>query len=268
MPSLGVQSLADKVAIVTGSGGVGSGRAIAERLARDGAAVVVNDVSEAGAAETARRIQAAVGRGAWLRGDVGREDDVRRLVAFAEETFGGLDLLVNNASHPYPGQGLLSGWFEAVRVDLLGTLYATWHAIPAMRRRGGGAILNIGSTSALGHGHKPSASPGYDVAKAGVQRLATMLAPLADEANVRVNCLLPDWVATPEVQEYFDALTPDQRAAQGVPPVLTSLDELSDAVFELLTDDKLAGRIMVWWSGQPKRFLKQGDPGHAGWEGE
>ena len=260
--------LADKVAIVTGSGGVGSGRAIAERLVREGAAVVVNDVSTAGAEETAHCIRAAGGRAACRIADVGREDQVRELVAFAEESFGGLDLLVNNASHPYPGQGLLSGWFEAVQVDLLGTMYTTWHAIPAMRRRGGGAILNIGSTSALGHGHKPSASPGYDVAKAGVQRLATMLAPLAAEANIRVNCLLPDWVATPEVKEYFDALTPEERAAQGVPPVLTSLEELSDAVVELLTDEKLAGRIMVWWSGQPRRFLKHGDPGHAGWEGE
>jgi NAD(P)-dependent dehydrogenase (short-subunit alcohol dehydrogenase family) len=160
----------------------------------------------------------------------------------------------------------LAGWFDAVQVDLLGTMYATWHAIAAIERGGGGAIVNFGSTSALGHGHKPSSSPGYDVAKAGVARLATMLAPLAEKAGIRVNCLVPDWVATPEVQEYFESLAPDERAAQGVPPVLTTLEEICDAVVKLATDETLAGRILVMWSGQPPRLIPVGDPGHAGWE--
>ncbi len=135
-----------------------------------------------------------------------------------------------------------------------------------MRRRGGGSIVNVSSTSALGHGYKPSSSPGYDVAKAGVLRLATMLAPLAERDKIRVNCILPDWVATPEVQEYFDSLTPEQREEQGVPPVLTTLEEIADAVVTLATDESLAGRVMVWWSGQPPRMIPCGDRGHVGWE--
>jgi NAD(P)-dependent dehydrogenase (short-subunit alcohol dehydrogenase family) len=197
---------------------------------------------------------------------VGREAEVQQLVARAEAVYGGLELLVNNASAPYEPQGLLAGWFDAVTVDLLGPMYASWHAIPAMRRRGGGAIVNIGSTSALGHGRKPSKSPGYDVAKAGVMRLTTMLAPLAEAENIRVNCLVPDWVATPEVKAYWDTLTPAERKEQGVPDVLISLDDLAGAVLELATDTHLAGRIMVWWCGQPKRLIPIGDPGHAGWE--
>ncbi len=255
--------LAGKVAIVTGAGGPGSGRAIARRMARDGAAVVVCDIDEPGGRETVRLIGEVAGRAVFMRADVAVEGDVRALVAFAEETYGGVDVLVNNASAPYPGQGLLARWFDAVQVDLLGTMYATWHAIDAMRRRGGGVIVNIGSTSAVGHGHKPSNSPGYDVAKAGVLRLATMLAPLAEREKIRVNCLVPDWVATPEVKEYFDALTPQQRREQGVPEVLTSLDEIADAVVELATDERLVGRVMVWWSGQPRRLIPAGDAGYA-----
>ena len=266
MQPAGPRQLRDCVAIVTGAGGLGSGRAIARRFARDGAAVVVSDINEPGGRETVRLIAEAGGRAAFMLSDIGVEEQARALIAFAETTFGGVDILINNASAPYPGQALLAGWFAAVQVDLLGTMYATWHALEAMRRRGAGSIVNIGSTSAVGHGAKPSASPGYDVAKAGVMRLATMLGPLAAQEKIRVNCLVPDWVATPEVKEYWDGLTPEDRRRQGVPDVLTTLDEIAAAVVELATDESLAGRVMVWWSGQPRRLIAWGDPGYASWE--
>jgi NAD(P)-dependent dehydrogenase (short-subunit alcohol dehydrogenase family) len=255
-----------KVAIVTGSGGLGSGRAIAGRFARDGAAVVVSDIDEAGGEETVRLIQAENGRAEFLRADIGIEADVRALIGFAERTFGGLDILVNNASAPYRPQAPLEHWFETVRVDLLGALYGTRCGIDALRRRGGGAIVNIGSTSALGHGRKQSGSPAYDVAKAGVIRLTTMLAGMRERDNIRVNCLVPDWVATPEVKAYFDALTPQERKQQGVPAVLTSLDEIAGAVVRLATDETLAGRVLVWWSGEPPGLIPRGDPGYCALE--
>jgi len=260
--------LAGKVAIVTGAGGVGCGGAVARRLARAGAAVVACDVDEPRGRETVRAIESDGGRATFVRADVASQDEMRSLVDRAEQTYGGLDVLANVASAPYEPQGLLTGWFDAVGVDLLGPMYAIWHAIPAMRRRGGGAIVNFGSTSALGHGFKPSNSPGYDTAKAGVMRLTTMLAPLAETENIRVNCLVPDWVATPEVKQYWDTLTPEARHQQGVPDVLTTVEEIADAVLELATDARLAGRIMVWWSGQPKRLIRLRDPGHDGWEDE
>jgi NAD(P)-dependent dehydrogenase (short-subunit alcohol dehydrogenase family) len=228
--------------------------------------VVIADVNDDAGRQLEREIAGQGGRALFVHCDIGAESDAQAAIERAEAEFGGLDVLINSASAPYPPQGLLAGWFDAVQVDLLGTMYATWHAIPVMRRRGGGAIVNISSTSALGHGHKPSSSPGYDVAKIGVLRLATMLAPLAEKENIRVNCLLPDWVASPEVKEYFDALTPDERAQQGVPPVLTTLDEISDPVVTLATDVTLAGRVMVWWSGQEPKLLPTGDIGHAGWD--
>jgi NAD(P)-dependent dehydrogenase (short-subunit alcohol dehydrogenase family) len=121
-------------------------------------------------------------------------------------------------------------------------------------------IVNIGSTSALPHGN--SKAPGYDVAKMGVIRLTTALGWLGEREGIRVNCLVPDWVASPEVKAYFETLTPEQRKRGGVPDVLTSLEEIADAVVELVSDDKLAGRVMIWWSGQPRRLIRVGDPGY------
>src|ERR1700731_1943412 len=93
--------LAGKVTIVTGSGGPGSGRAYARRMAREGASVVVNDIDERGGWETVELILKEGGRASFLSADVGVESEARGLVAFAENTYGGLDVLVNNASAPY-----------------------------------------------------------------------------------------------------------------------------------------------------------------------
>ncbi len=253
-------NLAGKVAVVTGAGGGGSGRANACRLAREGASVVVSDIDEAGGGETVRRIEATGGRALFFRADVRVEHEVRELLAFAEHSFGGLDVLVNNAGPYWPEQ--LGHWAETIQANLLGTMYATLGAIEAMRRRGGGGIVNVGSTSALGWGRRHAPAAAYDAAKAGVMRLTTALGWLKDE-GIRVNCLVPDWVATAEVQGYVDSLTPQQRKEGNVPDVLITLDEITDAVVRLATDENLAGRVMVCWCGQSARLIAAGDPGYA-----
>jgi NAD(P)-dependent dehydrogenase (short-subunit alcohol dehydrogenase family) len=255
--------LRDKVAIVTGSGGGGCGRTIARRFAREGAAVVVCDIDEEGGGETVRLIGADRGRAAFLRADVSAEADVRALIAFAEQKYGGLDLLVNNASGPYRPEAPLDYWAETVGVELLGTMYATRHALEPMRRRGGGAIVSMSSISSLGHGRKHSASPAYDVAKAGVIRLTTTLGRLQEEMNIRVNCLVPGWIASPPVKAYWDGLTPEQRRERGVPDELISLDGIANVVVRLATDASLAGRAMVWWNCEPPRLISRGDPGYV-----
>ena len=154
-----------KVAVVTGAGGGGQGRAVARRLAREGASVVVSDINDLGGRETVRLIEELRGRAAFFRADVGVESDVRELIAFSEQTFGGVDILVNNAGPYFHGMPL-EKWTETIHGNLMGTIYGTLYAIEAMRHRGGGAILNFGSTSAVGHGFKPSSSPAYDAAKA------------------------------------------------------------------------------------------------------
>jgi NAD(P)-dependent dehydrogenase (short-subunit alcohol dehydrogenase family) len=252
-----------KVAIVTGSGGLGSGRAHARRLAREGAAVVVSDIDDRGGRETVRLIDAEGGRSAFCRADMASDAQVRQLVDFACQTFGGVDILVNNASPAYHPEAPLDWWLEPIQGDLVGAMSAIRYSIPVMRARGGGVIVNIGSTSALGHGRKHSGSPAYDVAKAGLTRLTTTLRFLADKDKIRVNCFVPDWVAVPEVLEYWNSLSHEERRAQAVPEVLTTLDEVADAVLELITNDRLAGRIMMWWSGQPRGLIADGDPGYG-----
>ena len=255
--------LRDKVAIVTGSGGPGCGRAVARRLACEGCAVVVSDIDARGAEETLQLIEADGGRAALKLANVRVESDIEALIAFAEKTFGGLDILVNNASAPFrPGEPM-QHWAEIIEADLIGPMNAVLHSIPAMRRRSGGVIINFGSTSAVGHGYKHCPVPAYDVAKAGVMRLTTTLAGLRETENIRVNCIVPDWVATPEVKEYWDPLTPERRRESGAPQVLTSLDEIAQAVVDLISDESLAGRVMVWWSGEQRGLIPAGDRGYV-----
>jgi NAD(P)-dependent dehydrogenase (short-subunit alcohol dehydrogenase family) len=255
--------LTGKVAIVTGSGGDGCGRAIARRFAHEGSSVIICDIDEPGGLETVRLIEAERGRAAFLRTDVSQESDIKALIEFAEQTYGGVDVLVNNAGAPYRPQGLLDNWFHELEVDLHGPMYAILHAIPAMRKRNGGAIVNMGSTSAIGHGRKHSKSPGYDVAKMGLIRLTTTLAPLHASDGIRVNCLVPAWIASPEVKSYVDSLTPQQRKEGNVPEVLIPLDEIASAVLRLATDEQLAGRLMLYFNGEQPRLIPQGDPGFS-----
>lgn len=256
--------LRGKVALVTGAGGVGCGRAVARRLAREGAAVVACDLDELGAHETVRLVAKDGGR-AVVRGcDVRVAEQVEDAVAFAVRELGGLDVLVNDASAPFRPQEPLEHWADTIATDLLGTMTATRAAIDVMTSNGGGAIVNIGSTSALAHGRTHAGgSPAYDVAKAGVMRLATMLAFLKKD-GIRVNCLLPDWVATPEVQAFVDSVPLSERASQSIPTNLTTMDQIADAVWALATDDSLAGRVMVWWSNDDApKLIPFGDRGYV-----
>jgi NAD(P)-dependent dehydrogenase (short-subunit alcohol dehydrogenase family) len=94
-------------------------------------------------------------------------------------------------------------------------------------------------------------------------RLTTTLAWLKEQDTIRVNCLVPDRVATDEIAAYVETLSPERRKTESVPDVLTTVDEVADAIMQLIRDETLAGRILVWWSGEPRRFIPVGDRGHA-----
>lgn len=248
--------------IVTGGGGAGCGRAIVARFARGGAAVVVCDIDEDGGNETVRVVERHGGRARFFRADVRLESQVQRLVAFAEATFGRVDVLVNNASAPV-GSEKLEEWTATLETDLLGAIHASRWAIEAMRRNGGGAIVNIASISALWHGRQgPGGLPGYDVAKAGVIRMTTRLASLAQTDSIRVNCLAPGWIATDGPRQYWESLTPAERAERGVPTRLLSTAGIAEAVVRLAADTTLAGRVVVWWSEDSPRLIEWADRGY------
>jgi NAD(P)-dependent dehydrogenase (short-subunit alcohol dehydrogenase family) len=248
--------------IVTGAGGVGCGRSVSARFATGGANVVVSDIDEEGGHETVRLIEQGGGRAAFFRADVRNESQVKELVLFAEETFGGVSVLVNNASAPQGGQEIET-WMDSIATDLLGALFATRWAIEAMRRGHGGAVVNIASISALWHGRKtPGGIPGYDVAKAGMIRMTTRLASLARTDGIRVNCLAPGWIATDGVRQHWESLTPEERVTRGVPSRLLTTDQVSEAVLRLAEDRSLAGRVLVWWSEDAPRLVDWGDRGY------
>ena len=249
----------DKIALVTGAGS-GIGRATALRLAREGAATVVADIDEDGGRETVRQIEAEGGRTAFVRADVASEAEVRAMVAFAEESFGGLDILVNNA-------GLIEAittqreffpdveperWIRMLDVNLRGVILATHYGIQAMRRRGGGAIVNIASGAGIGYG--PQGAPVYAASKAGIVRFSAALATLKDQANVRVNCLCPGWVDTPMTQRWR-AETPPEEWQAFTPAVMLQPDEIADAAVELIRDEALAGRILLYYEGESRRLV-------------
>jgi NAD(P)-dependent dehydrogenase (short-subunit alcohol dehydrogenase family) len=248
--------------IVTGGGGTGCGRSIAVRFALGGAAVVVSDINEEGGHETVRLIEHDGGRAAFFHADVRHESQVRDLMSFAETTFGGLKILVNNASCARGAEGIES-WIDPIETDLQGTLYATRWAVEAMKRSGGGAIVNMASISALWHGRTtPGGLPGYDVAKAAMIRMTTRLAGLAETHRIHVNCLAPGWIATDEVREYWESLTPAERLARGVPSRLLTTHQIAEAVVRLVEDPSLAGRVVAWWSEDAPRLIRWGDRGY------
>jgi NAD(P)-dependent dehydrogenase (short-subunit alcohol dehydrogenase family) len=251
------------VAIVTGAGGTGCGRAIAARFASRGSAVLVSDINEVGGQETVRLIEERGGRVAFFRADVRKDSQMRDLLSFAQATFGRITLLVNNASASHGSSAGLEDWMDSIETDLLGAIYATRWAVEAMRTGGGGAIVNIASISALWHGRKTAGGfPGYDVAKAGMIRLTTRLAPLAEKYNIRVNCLAPGWIATEGLKQYWESLTPAERVERGVPSQLLTVDQVSEAVVRLADNQSLAGRVLVWWSEDAPYLIQWGDRGY------
>lgn len=238
-----------KVALVTGAGAE-TGRAIALRLAAGGALVVVADVDRAGAEATADAIEAQGGHAAAIEADVTDDDHVRRMIAFAGRDGGGPHVLVNNAggwgeaNYPdaTPGQ-----WSATLDLNLRAAMLATQLALEPMRAAGGGVVVNIASTAGLGS--DAYASPEYGAAKAGLIRFTTSLAELAD---VRVNCIVPDWIATERAHGELERMTAAERAAAGA---LVPMADVAAAVIAFIHDDDLAGRVVVLRGGEPRRFL-------------
>jgi NAD(P)-dependent dehydrogenase (short-subunit alcohol dehydrogenase family) len=247
--------VAGKTALVTGAGS-GIGRVIALRLAGEGAAVVVNDIEDAPGSQTSADIADAGGRASFAHADVTQDAELEAAIAHAERTFGGLDILVNNAGgFPYPVflEAPLDHWSGSFDLNLRSAMVAIHYAVPAMKRRGAGAIVNIASSAGLGLAPHPA--PEYAVAKAGMIRLTACLAPLADR-GIRVNCVCPHTVGTPAVRQRIAELQADFEELPGpLQDVLLEPEEVADAVVELIEDESAAGRVLVLFGGQQPKLL-------------
>jgi len=252
-----------RVAVVTGAA-AGIGKAIAKRLSREGAHVVVADIDADWGRDAVAEIRKGGGQAAFSSVDVSSEEGVRRMIDLAVRKFGGLQILVNNAFEgggPHFPEAPVEQWSRVVDVVLRGTMLGIQYGLEAMRPDGG-AIVNVSSVAGLGT--QPHSYPEYAAAKAAVVRLTSALAPLAIERNVRVNCVAPDWTATEFVRERFEGMTPEDRAAardgfgRPAPARFLEPDEVAAATVELVRDEELAGRTMVLWCGEAPRLLPTG----------
>jgi len=252
------------VALVTGAGS-GIGRATAQRLARDGASVAVNDIDEATALESVRLIEREGGRAIPMLADVANDGEMRKMIIDVSRRFGRLDILVNNAGVVEAGASPRvvfpelepNLWLRVLDTNVRGVLLGTQHAVAAMRATGGGVIVNISSMAGIGIGQHPA--PVYAASKAAVVRLTAALAPLGRRLNIRVNCICPDWVDTPMVQRTRAALSPEEWRAIA-PPAMTQPEEIAEAVVSIVHDETLAGRVMLCVGRRPWPLLEPPKP--------
>jgi NAD(P)-dependent dehydrogenase (short-subunit alcohol dehydrogenase family) len=188
--------LRGKVAIVTG-GASGIGRATAKLLAREGAAVAIGDVNQAGGQATVAEIERAGGRGLFVQTDVSIASEARRFVEQTVERFGGLHVLHNNAYWAAPGTTVLTldeaDWDHTLDVCLKGMYLLSRFAIPAMLASGGGSIVNMASAVAL---LGSRGNPAYVAAKGAVISFTRSLAIDFGKQGIRANCIAPGSIAT------------------------------------------------------------------------
>lgn len=198
--------LEGKIAVVTG-GGNGIGRGTALALAAEGARLVVLDLQGETAERTAIDIRTAGGDAIAVAGDVTDLGIVERTIDVAQKSFGGLDVLVNNVGGGGGQADILSlslnDWRRALDVSLTSVFTMSKAALPLLFARGGGSIVNIGSTR--GVSARPHAA-GYATAKAGVIQLTKCIALDYAAQNVRCNCVCPGAIATERTLRLVAAL--------------------------------------------------------------
>jgi NAD(P)-dependent dehydrogenase (short-subunit alcohol dehydrogenase family) len=202
--------VAGKVAIVTGAGsmpgpGVGTGKATAIALAREGAKVLLVDLFPERAEETRRVIAEEGGEAVVFKADCTKWNECAAMVMAAVDTFGTLDILVNNLGLASFGTVVdmhEREWDRTFDINLRTVFLASKYAVPIMAAQGSGSIINLSSLSA----ERPGKTIAYSAAKAGVQAMTFDMAYAHGRQGIRVNCVLPGSIITPVAQNIISTL--------------------------------------------------------------
>jgi NAD(P)-dependent dehydrogenase (short-subunit alcohol dehydrogenase family) len=228
--------LKDKVALITGAGS-GIGRATALLFSKEGAAVVCVDVNETAAAETAAMIKNSLA----VKADVSKARDCEQMVAAAEKRFGKLNVMFNNAGimHAKDDDAVTTDeavWDLTLDVNAKGVFLGCKYGIPALKRAGGGSIINTASFVA----HLGAATPqiAYTASKGAVLAMSRELAVIHARQNIRVNALSPGPLKTELLMSFLDTEAKKQRRLVHVPMGrFGEAREIAQAALYLASDD-------------------------------
>ena len=231
--------LKDKVAVITGASN-GIGAATARKFVAEGASVVLADIDETAGRALEHELGGAAG---FIRCDVAETGDIRAALNAAEQHFGGLDILFNNAAiqsvHTFE-ETSEEEWQRIIDINLKSVFFGIRFAIPLMRKRGGGAIINTSSTFAI------VGSPGYaayHASKGGVSSMTRGAAISLIKDNIRVNAICPGTIMTPGLQAGVRTTAKDYDAAMASYMALQPLgrfgtaEEIAGVVAFLASDE-------------------------------
>ncbi len=211
--------LLEKVAVVTG-GASGIGRETCLLFAREGARVVVVDLSDEAGHETVAQIEAAGGTASYVHADVSQAADCEQMIAHAEATYGRLDILFNNAGIMHSDDADAVATEEDVfdltmNVNVKGVFFGCKYGIPALLRGGGGSIINTASFVALLGAATPQVA--YTASKGAVLAMTRELAVIHARQSIRVNALCPGPLQTELLMKFLDTEAKRQRRLVHIP---------------------------------------------------
>lgn len=252
----------DKVVLVTGAG-TGMGRAVLEQFAAAGARVLAVGRTRATLDEAVAAARSRGGQAERVVADVGTEDGARAAIAAAVSTFGGLDVLINNAGVGWAYEQVLPGsmaatadappgpWRDVLRINLESVHLMCHFALPELRKQGGGSIVNVssvGGTRGMADAHA------YAAAKAGVINLSRSLARTYGPEGIRCNCFAPGVIDTGMIDPYretFETTFADKVAGAALCPLgrMGTVEEAADAMFFLALASYCNGSVLVMDGG-------------------
>jgi NAD(P)-dependent dehydrogenase (short-subunit alcohol dehydrogenase family) len=232
--------LENKVALITGAGS-GIGRETALLFAQEGARIVAVDVNDAAGESVVAELKSAGGEAVYTHADVSKAADTEAMVRTAEETFGRLDILFNNAgiSHAKDDDAVSTEeevWDLTMNINLKSVFLGCKHGIPALRRAGGGSIINTASFVAVMGAATPQLA--YTASKGGVLAMTRELATIHARENIRVNALCPGPLRTELLMKYLNTEEKRRRRLVHIPMGrFGEAHEIAKAALYLASDD-------------------------------